>query len=141
MRFGTSLDETRKVWAGLPVLASVAQLGGPRAGAQILALTSTGGGVVVPLIAVQRYGRGRSMIFAGEGAWRWKMLMPSADRSYEFFWRQAVRWLAEKLASLGHMLRAGDVVLSGALGPVCPVSSGDHIEVEISGLGTVSARF
>ena len=45
-------------------------------------------------------------------------------------------WLAEKLASLGHMLHAGDVVLSGALGPVCPVSSGDHIEVEISGLGT-----
>lgn len=54
---------------------------------------------------------------------------------------KAVRWLAEKLASLGHMLHAGDVVLSGALGPVCPVSSGDHIEVEISGLGTVSARF
>ena len=33
------------------------------------------------------------MIFAGEGAWRWKMLMPSADRSYEFFWRQVLRWL------------------------------------------------
>ena len=47
-----------------------------------------------PLIAVQRYGEGRSLIFAGEGAWRWRMLLPSSDRSYDTFWRQALRWLA-----------------------------------------------
>lgn len=34
------------------------------------------------------------MIFAGEAAWRWRMMMPAADRSYDTFWRQAVRWLA-----------------------------------------------
>ena len=34
------------------------------------------------------------MVFAGEAAWRWKMLVNSADRSYEFFWRQTARWLA-----------------------------------------------
>jgi hypothetical protein len=33
------------------------------------------------------------MVFAGEAAWRWKMMVPSTDRSYEFFWRQAARWL------------------------------------------------
>jgi hypothetical protein len=43
---------------------------------------------------VQRYGEGRSLIFAGEGAWRWRMLLPSTDRSYDTFWRQALRWLA-----------------------------------------------
>jgi hypothetical protein len=47
-----------------------------------------------PVIAVQRYGRGRSMVFAGEASWRWRMLQPSADRSYEYFWRLAARWLA-----------------------------------------------
>jgi hypothetical protein len=34
------------------------------------------------------------MVFAGEAAWRWRMLMPAADRSYDTFWRQAVRWLS-----------------------------------------------
>jgi len=34
------------------------------------------------------------MVFAGEASWRWKMMVPSADRSYELFWRQAARWLA-----------------------------------------------
>jgi hypothetical protein len=34
------------------------------------------------------------MVFAGEASWRWKMLAPSTDRSYEFFWRQAARWLS-----------------------------------------------
>ena len=34
------------------------------------------------------------MIFAGEASWRWKMLMPATDRSYETFWKQAIRWLA-----------------------------------------------
>ena len=50
----------------------------------------------MPLVAVQRFGRGRAMIFGGEGSWRWKMMMPSADRTYEAFWRQAARWLASE---------------------------------------------
>jgi hypothetical protein len=33
------------------------------------------------------------MVFAGEASWRWKMLVASSNRSYEFFWRQAARWL------------------------------------------------
>ena len=69
-------------------------LGGPRPGATILALTTAPGGGVFPVVAVQRYGQGRSMIFAGEASWRWKMMMPSSERAHEFFWRQAARWLA-----------------------------------------------
>jgi len=46
------------------------------------------------VVAVQRYGQGRSMVFAGEASWRWKMMVASSDRSYEFFWRLAVRWLS-----------------------------------------------
>jgi hypothetical protein len=34
------------------------------------------------------------MVFAGEASWRWRMMQPSTDRSYELFWRQAARWLA-----------------------------------------------
>ncbi len=94
MRIGASPDETRRMWAALPALAASAPLGGPRPGATVLALTTAPGGGVFPVVAVQRYGQGRSMVFAGEASWRWKMLVPSSDRSYEFFWRQAARWLA-----------------------------------------------
>jgi hypothetical protein len=93
-RLGTTREETRKLWARLPPLAAAAPLGGPRPGASVLAVTTSPGGAVLPLVAVQRYGRGRSMVFGGEASWRWRMLMPADDRSYEYFWRGTGRWLA-----------------------------------------------
>nr|WP_264052116.1 fumarylacetoacetate hydrolase family protein [Rhodopseudomonas palustris] len=53
----------------------------------------------------------------------------------------AMVWLAGEVARRKRSLRAGDVVLSGALGPMVPVSTGDVVEATITGLGTVSARF
>ncbi|WP_305808992.1 2-keto-4-pentenoate hydratase, partial [Staphylococcus epidermidis] len=53
----------------------------------------------------------------------------------------AVAWLANKLGEFGVGLSAGDVILSGAFGPVVPVHGGEHVEVEISGLGRVSCAF
>src|SRR5262245_23571421 len=93
-RIGSSIEQTRDMWAALPRLSASAPLGGPKPGASVLAVTVAPGGAVYPVIAVQRYGRGRSMIFAGEASWRWRMMLPSSDRAHEYFWRQAVRWLA-----------------------------------------------
>lgn len=53
----------------------------------------------------------------------------------------AVAWLANKLGEFGVCLRAGEVILSGAFGPVVPVNGGEHVEVEISGLGRVACNF
>jgi uncharacterized membrane protein len=94
MQLAPGLEDTRKRWDNVPTLAAIAPLGGPRPGAAILALTGGAGGVPRALVAVQRFGDGRSMIFTGEAAWRWRMMLPAADRSYDTFWRQAVRWLA-----------------------------------------------
>ncbi len=92
-RIGASADEARRLWAALPALASVAMVGGPRAGAQVLATTG-GAADARPLVAVQRYGQGRAMVFAGEASWRWRMMRPAADTTYETIWRQMSRWLA-----------------------------------------------
>lgn len=53
----------------------------------------------------------------------------------------ALCWLAEMAREHGDPLRAGQIVLSGALGPMCPVRSGDIATVDIRGLGSVTARF
>jgi 2-keto-4-pentenoate hydratase len=54
---------------------------------------------------------------------------------------EALLWLARTARNYGTPLRNGDVVLSGALGPMVPVSAGSQIHAEISGLGQVSASF
>jgi len=94
MQLAARADDTRKRWETVPALASIAPLGGPQPGASVLAVTSGPGGTPRALVAVQRFGEGRSMVFAGEASWRWRMLLPATDRAYDTFWKQALRWLA-----------------------------------------------
>jgi 2-keto-4-pentenoate hydratase len=54
---------------------------------------------------------------------------------------EALRWLAETSREFGQPLSAGDVVLSGALGPMAPVRPGSAVRAEISGLGSVTCDF
>jgi len=53
----------------------------------------------------------------------------------------ALAWLAQTCLEYGAPLRQGEIVLSGALGPLVPVRTGCTVRAEITGLGSVCVDF
>ncbi len=80
-------------WKKLPYLANYQETGPPKPGATVLieALPTSKGRH--PLLVTERFGRGRTAIFASAGTWRWQMSQDVKDQSHELFWQQMLRWL------------------------------------------------
>lgn len=53
----------------------------------------------------------------------------------------AAVWLADTMVKYDRPLQAGDIVMTGALGPMAPVTPGDVVQATIEGLGSVSVSF
>jgi 2-keto-4-pentenoate hydratase len=53
----------------------------------------------------------------------------------------AAAWLAQTLAKRGEPLKAGDILLAGALGPMVALHPGDQVVAVIGGIGKVSFSY
>lgn len=140
LRLGATVDETRSRWEAAPPLAGSVRIGPVRPGAAVLATTDSRSGAERALVVVQRYGAGRSMVLAGRATWRWRMLLPAGDRTYERYWGQVARWLTagavDRIAvatsggeSAGDSLRVTVAVRDDEFRPV----SGAVVRVRVSG--------
>lgn len=54
---------------------------------------------------------------------------------------EALRWLAVQAARFGDPLRAGHLILSGALGPFVPFAPGDRVTASLSGFEPLTVEF
>jgi 2-keto-4-pentenoate hydratase len=53
----------------------------------------------------------------------------------------AAAWLARTLAAAGDPLKAGDVLLAGALGPMVTLTPGDNVHAQVEGIGECAFSF
>lgn len=53
----------------------------------------------------------------------------------------ALIWIADTLVAEGRPLQAGDLIMTGSLGPMALIGPGDRFEAEIEGLGRIETTF
>ncbi len=89
-------------WQTLPPLRMVNAIREAKPGAEVWMRANDGQSLVV--LAAQRYGRGRSAVFAVQNAWRWQMHENIAldDMTHETLWQQLLRWLVQDSAERIH---------------------------------------
>jgi uncharacterized membrane protein len=80
-------------WKKMPQMANYQEAGDPKPGATVLLVSTPAGKRKPPLLVTENYGRGRTVLFATEGSWRWKMWLPHDDKTQPTFWQQILRYL------------------------------------------------
>ena len=84
-------------WNELPTLISVNTIKGLKPGATVLLTGTDEKRTTQPVLAFQRYGRGKALAFTVLDSWRWQMhaSIPLEDMTHENYWRQLLRWLVD----------------------------------------------
>ena len=100
-------------WNELPTLISVNSIKAVKPGATVLLTGTDEKRGTQPVLAFQRYGRGKALAFTVLDSWRWQMhaSIPLEDMTHENYWRQLLRWLVD-----------------GVPGPVEVHTSADRVE-------------
>ena len=90
-------QESTARWNDMPTVSAVNQVRTVKRGATILLTGATEDRREQPVLAFQRYGRGKALAFPIQDSWLWQMDAPVAvdDMTHETFWRRMVRWLVD----------------------------------------------
>jgi uncharacterized membrane protein len=96
-------ETARERWAELPPLSTYNRLAELKPGATALLVgTADGNASDHPVLAFQRYGRGKALSLAVQDVWTWQMhaSIPLEDLTHETLWRQLLRWLVDAVPEI-----------------------------------------
>ncbi|MES2307040.1 MAG: hypothetical protein V4558_16175 [Gemmatimonadota bacterium] len=98
LRLGATSASLRR-WDSLPQLSAVNRFGPLREGATVLLTGKPANGADVPVLVVERYGRGMAAVLGVQDSWRWQMSprLPVEDQSHQVLWRQLLRWSLDQV--------------------------------------------
>ena len=89
-----------EAWRKMPALTGMNQVRGVR-GETLLTASEDGSPNSAPLLAIGRFGKGRTLAFMSDDAWRWNFIAvgnKETPQNHLKFIRQSVRWLAQEPA-------------------------------------------
>ena len=99
--FEISGDRVRDaaLWVSTPQLLGCSIIAKAKPGAEILAVNPgfRVDGKPLPVVTLQRYGAGHTMVLAVDTTWRWSRLtrvLGQSDTLFARFWSQTIRWLS-----------------------------------------------
>lgn len=98
LALGETPADNLAAWQELPDIADIQSLGAVKPGAIVLlehTALAPGDKGGQPLLVVQRYGKGQSVVLGTSGTWRWQMGLDSTDQRHEKFWRQLSTMLVD----------------------------------------------
>ncbi|MEZ5419378.1 MAG: glutamine amidotransferase [Vicinamibacterales bacterium] len=101
-------------WPELPPLTTVNAVDAVKPGATTL-LTAGDGRAERPVLAFQRFGRGKAAAFLAQDSWLWQMhaSITVEDQTHETFTRQLLRWLVDGVPDPVELTTAADRVDPG----------------------------
>jgi uncharacterized membrane protein len=88
----------QEAWTKMPPLTALNQVRGAR-GETLLSAGGNGSGAAAPLLTIGRFGKGRTLAFMSDDAWRWNFIAVGnheTPQNHLKLIRQAVRWLAQE---------------------------------------------
>jgi uncharacterized membrane protein len=89
-----------ETWSKMPALTGINQVRSVR-GETLLTASANGAQAGAPLLAIGRYGKGRTLALMSDDAWRWNFIAvgnKETPQNHLKLVRQAVRWLAQEPA-------------------------------------------
>jgi len=100
LRLDADEDKNLALWKSMPPVDGCNRVLGAKLGAKVLLRHELRrlevGGPRMIVLAVQRYGKGKTVALTADSTWRWRfqMLGQGGDETlYDAFWRQMLRWL------------------------------------------------